>query len=117
MDIAVTWPKTRPLGSYYAELENARRDRLDINFRIPMCPRQRPERCYMVYDGQVRCWTAIKDILWRGTLTVRDPITGNFWPPGYYIVRSPRYHEIQPVPMKGFQGFRYINREEVEPHA
>jgi hypothetical protein len=109
-DIAVTWPKTRPLGSYYAELERARRHGQLINFRVPARPRELPQRCYMVYDGAVRCWSPVKALMWRGEGEVRRVDGMGFWPEGWYIVREPFYAEIEPIPMKGFQGFRYFDR-------
>lgn len=109
-DIACTWPKTKPLGTYYAELENARRRNLVINFRVPARPKSTPQRCYMVYDGFVRCWSPVKAILWRGEGEVRRVDGQGFWPAGWYIMREPFYAEIEPLPMKGFQGFRYFDR-------
>jgi hypothetical protein len=114
-DIIVTWPKTRPLGSYYAELENAKRLGRVINFRIPTRPRATPRRCYMVYDGAVRCWSSVIEVVYRNAGEVRkvasDPgvVEWGFWPAGWYVVRDPVYHELADhgIPMRGFQGFRY----------
>ena|ERR1035437_6480329 len=114
-DIAVTWPKKRSLSSYYAELENAERLGLVINFKIPTMPQQGfvVARCYMVHNGYVRCWNRVLNILERGPRDVKR-IEGGFWSPGIYVVRSPARHELRhPVPMKGFQGYRYVNREEM----
>jgi hypothetical protein len=109
-DIAVTWPKTRPLGSYYAELERARRAGQVINFRVGARPKETPQRCYMVYDGFVRCWMPVKGVVWRNQFEIRR-VGGGWWPPGWYIVRTPVYAELErQVPMKGFQGFRYFDR-------
>lgn len=113
-DIAVTWPKSRPLGSYYIELENASTSGLLINFRVSSLPKTMPERCYMVHDGAVRCWNRVVDMCWQPGGRVLDPATGRFMRPGYYIVRDPAYVELPaPVPMRGFQGFRYVDRREM----
>lgn len=115
IDIAVTWPKTRPLGSYYAELERARRNGQLINYRLSARPRSKPQRCYMVYDGKVRCWSPVKAILWRSETEVRRVDGQGFWPAGWYLVREPFYAELaHPVAMKGFQGFRYFDRSLTE---
>lgn len=114
IDVAVTWPKTRPLGSYYAELKCAMAEGKLINFRLPARPRTQPQRCYMVYDGAVRCWSPVVGVEHKRRGDVIDPVTGRAWPEGWYLVRRPLYVELAtPVPMRGFQGFRYVDREEL----
>lgn len=115
MDLVITWPKSRPLASYLLELRKAERWGQVINYRVPSKPRvkPRPERCYMVHDGAIRGWNAVIDLAWRGEHSVTDPITGAFWASGWYVVRDPQWHEIEPVPMAGFRGFRYIGEIEV----
>jgi hypothetical protein len=109
-DIAVTWPRTRELQSYLNELKRAELAGEWINFRVPFAPKERPERCYMVHTGYVRGWTTVVMVEQRGERAVRDP-AGGYWPAGWYIVREPIWHPLEPeVEMRGFQGFRYIER-------
>lgn len=116
-DIVVTWPKNRPLGSYLAELELAKRDGKIINFRVPSAPHLGTElqRCFRVHDGRVRGWVAILSVEKRGrneVARVRSDAFAGFWPPGWYVVCDPAWHEIprerQPE-MAGFRGFRYYD--------
>jgi hypothetical protein len=116
-DIVATWPKSRPLSSYLDELLKAYRTGQQINFRVARLPRldyaaweERPGRCYMVHDGAVRGYNEIDRFTHRAD--VRDPITGEFMPPGFYIVRDPRWNPIIPIPMAGFQGWRWFDEEE-----
>lgn len=113
-DVIVTWPKKRPLSSYLEELRKAAQDGLFINFRIAQRPRTgfgdwngRPGRCYAVHSGFVRGFNVIAYVIFREEGEVTDPITGQSWPAGNYIVRDPIWHSIDPVPMTGFRGFRY----------
>lgn len=62
-DIVVTWPKSRPLGSYMAELERAKAQGLVVCYRVRSLPPfslgafdyGAPEvRCYRVHDGRVK---------------------------------------------------------------
>lgn len=113
MNIIITWPKTRPLESYVEECAKAHERGQQINFRIPNQPRVivdlLGQRCYVVYDGFVRGWHHIVEIMWRGEGIVKDPVTGENWPEGWYVVRDPLYFPWlgSPVPMRGFQGIRY----------
>lgn len=108
-DLAVTWPKGSPLSVYLERLEYAVAYGLEINFRVPSKPRVTPERCYMVHDGKLRGYNLIRSIEYRGPREV-EKAGGGFWPEGWYIVRAPEWHPILPVPMRGFQGYRYIDR-------
>lgn len=118
-DIVVTWPKTKPLLDYLAELRQADRAGDLINFRVRHLPtwhdqigdhrwngwpwgRTRP-RCYMVHDGAVRGWCRIAGTCWRDDGEVAG------WPAGWYIVRDPWWTPIEPVPMRGFRGWRWYS--------
>lgn len=115
-DIVVTWPKTRPLAAYLLELKKAAAEGLVINYRVSRLPRwpegvmrnwlRRP-RCYMVYDGFVRGYCEIVDACYKPDGRVLDPHTGGFMRAGAFIVRDPEWHRVAPVPMKGFQGWRW----------
>lgn len=113
-DIVLTWPKTRPLESYLTELAQARDAGLVINYRVAHPPNRnvlwvgRAPRCYMVHDGAVRGYTMIRDVLHRDDGEVRDPVTGGFWPEGFYVVREPRWFEVNPITMGGFRGWRFF---------
>jgi hypothetical protein len=110
-DIIITWPKTEPLGSYLMALEVAAERGEVINYRVPSPPKLEPERCYVVYDGEVIGWNEVLSVERRGGEEVLDPRTGNYWPSGWYIVRDPVWHPLRtPLPCRGFQGFRYTER-------
>ncbi len=117
-DIIVTWPKARPLGSYLAELEIAKRDDLTVAFRVPSRPSPTPDRCYRVHDGYVRGWLRVLAVSWSNSVkrVASDPQSG-FWPAGVYVTCDPEWHELKPptpmLPMRGFQGWRWYDRLEV----
>lgn len=111
-DIILTWPKGRTLESYVTALGEAFRNDELINFRVSNLPKDAYEydRVYMVHDGHVRGYNWLHSFALRGENEVKDPITGAFWPEGKYIVRHPGWKAITPIPMKGFQGWRYADK-------
>lgn len=114
LDIVVTWPKTQSLDVYVRNLSQALRQGQQINYRVSRLPKwedgvlgRRPARCYMVHDGAVRGYTTILETMWRGAGEVKRVGEPGFWPQGWYIVRSASWIPIKPVPMRGFQGWRW----------
>lgn len=133
-DIILTWPRDRPLQSYLDELVKAENDGLVINFRVAHPPRdaivsgnqvsvsfrgvQRLPKCYMVHDGYVRGYLEVLEVAYKGSGIVHDTQGDpNRYPAGWYIVRHPKWHPIDPVPMRGFQGFRYASEDWLEIEA
>lgn len=125
-DIVVTWPKSKPLGSYLADLAIAKARDLFINYRVSRLPvwRQAMDdhgwlgwpygaehpRCYMVHDGAVRGWCEVVGARFRKA----GEVTG--WPAGFYVVRSPEWHDVAlPLRMAGFRGWRYFERYRRDP--
>lgn len=112
-DIIVTWPKSRPLASYLTELRKAKESNQVINFRVHRLPKiPLGSRCYRVHNGNVHGYTNIIDFKYRSIDVVSDPVTGGFWPEGNYIVCDPEWHSIDPIPMAGFQGWKYFKEAE-----
>jgi hypothetical protein len=108
--IVVTWPKSRPLSSYLEELAKASRNDEFIHYRVPSLPSiPFGARCYQVHDGAIRGWLTM--LGFSDGSGVIDPITGLSWPKGNYIVRLPRWHPVDPIPMQGFRGWRYYDAE------
>lgn len=113
-DLILTWPKSAPLRVYLTELQNARERGDVINYRVAHPPQGIGEcqRVYMVYDGKIRGYSPFIEVVQRGWGEVRDR-GGGYWPGGWYIVRSPEWVDLDPseqTTMRGFQGYRYIER-------
>jgi hypothetical protein len=113
-DLVLTWPKSTKLNVYLDALAKARGMGGAINFRVaspPLLDEGECKRVYMVHDGKVRGWSPFIAVEWREFGEVEDR-GGGFWPEGWYIVRGPAWHKLESeIPMRGFQGFRYIERE------
>lgn len=112
-DIVITWPKTKDLGTYYVELENAKLHGHVINYRVAVKPKRLLSRCYVVYDGQVVCWSGVIEVRYRAAGEVRrvgSDRNESEWKAGIYIVRWPEYTETVHYAMRGFQGWRYFDR-------
>lgn len=110
MDIILTWPKKRKLASYVEEVKKAATQGKVVCFRVTHLPKKakRGDRAYMVHDGYIRGYMWIVGLTESPEGAVVNPITGDEWPAGNYIMRFPQWHELkEPIPMKGFRGFRY----------
>lgn len=122
IDIVATWPKSKPLETYLEELRKATALDQVINYRVANRPgwefgalRERPARCYMVHDGQVRGYCEIKYVAEFGigeVARVASDAFAGFWPAGTYIVRDPRWRSVEPIPLRGFQGWRWFDEQE-----
>lgn len=116
-DIILTWPKTTSLKTYLTTLRQAHENDLVINYKVaspPLIEEDEVKRVYMVYDGLVRGWNPFVAVEYRGVGEVRQARGGGYWPEGWYIVRKPLWHPLADGDvwkLKGFQGFRYIERE------
>jgi len=114
MNIVITWPKTRALGSYLAELAKAEERGHVAYYRLSSRPDVKEgDRCYHVHDGKVRGYLSVlgmTEFPLDGHAPI-DNVTGKHFQPGIYVERHPHWFAINPVPMRGFQGFRYYREE------
>lgn len=113
-DIIVTTPKDRRADAA-AEAEDAKQYGGDtLYFRrignyAHLCVRP-GERIYFVEDGYVRGFALLDH-----TRTAQEPrtcdTTGREYPEGFFLfMRADSWKWIQPIPMQGFQGWRYAHR-------
>ena len=110
MDIIVTTPK-KEMASAAREAADCIRAGGGEYFRwFPMscAPSVKPgDRMYYVEDGFVRGFAVVS----RCGLSLANQCatTGRVWPPGYYVVMdATSWRWIRPIPMRGFQGLRYV---------
>lgn len=105
-DIIITVPKSTSWKEYEKELDVVKDYSQVLNFKVSNFPKTIPgKKCYIVHDGTVKGWMEIVN------LSEKDfecSTTGEKWK-GKFVERSGKFHYINPIPMKGFQGFRYKN--------
>lgn len=105
-DIIVTLPKNIEWSDYTKELDAVRNGNEIMNFKVNAFPKTKiGNKCYVLHNGAIRGWMKIVG------LSEKDfecTTTGKKWR-GKFIERSGEFHYIEPIPMKGFQGFRYFN--------
>jgi hypothetical protein len=104
-DIVVTIPKKR-LASVEAEEQRVQRaiergqDGWRYFWKMGRLPKKKPRRVYFLWDGAVRAY--------HETLFMEGGdigfINGNIT----RIWLRPKIHEISPIPMSPFRGFRYF---------
>ena len=105
MDIIITIPKSISWSDYQKELDAAEAGEI-MNFKVSNFPKcEVGDKCYVVYDGYIRGYMFISGMSEK---EFDCTTTGNGWS-GKFIERTGQFHYIEPIPMKGFQGFRYMN--------
>lgn len=108
MDIVVTIPKNR-LETVEEEesrvVEGLKKgEKWHFFWSLGRMPKRADdlERCYFLWGGAIR---AYHNIDWFDE-DMECEHTGNFYE-GVCVVLDPIIHNIKPIPMKGFRGFRY----------
>jgi hypothetical protein len=105
MDIIVTIPKSIQWKDYEKELKAVENYKQVMNFKVNNFPKTKPgNKCYLLYNGAIIGWMKIVGMSEKN---FNCTTTGKNWS-GKFIERSGPFHKIEPIPMKGFQGFRYF---------
>ena len=105
-DIIITLPKSISWDDYQKELDLVKDRKNIMNFKVNNFPKtQKGCKCYLVHNGVLKGWMEITGMSEKDFVC---STTGKNWK-GKFIERSGPFHYIDPVPMKGFQGFRYMN--------
>ena len=115
MDIIVTTPKSRMAEAAREAAACIAAGGGDYFRRFP--PRKWPvhlnpgDRVYYVEDGAIRGFAVVDCIC--DEVYARDcDTTARRYPPGLYVMmRADSWCWIRPIPMRGFQGFRYVRNE------
>lgn len=111
MDIIITIPKSIPWEEYKKELKAVEDYSSVMNFKTQHFPKTNVgDKCYLLYNGLILGWMEITGLSEK---TFQCTTTGKVWT-GKFIERSGPLHKINPIPMKGFQGFRYISSFEYQ---
>ncbi|GAG53555.1 unnamed protein product [marine sediment metagenome] len=64
------------------------------------------DRVYFIHDGMIVNYNVFREFTWDAHCDV----TGRDWPGLNLLMETPSVPVTPPVPMKGFRGFRYIER-------
>ncbi len=103
-DIIITLPKTINWSDYELELNAVKDGKEVMNFKVNAFPKTTiGKRCYIVHNGYIKGWMKITGM---SSKEFKCSTTGKLWK-GNFIERSGPFNYIEPIPMKGFQGFRY----------
>lgn len=104
-DIIITIPKSIQWKDYEKELKAVENYKQVMNFKVNNFPKVKPgNKCYLLYNGAIIGWM---EIVGLSEKDFNCTTTGKNWK-GKFIERSGPLHKITPIPMKGFQGFRYF---------
>ena len=105
--ICITIPKSIKWDDYKKEIDAVADWSQEMNFKVNNLPTKvKPgDRCYLCYDGNIIGWMTISSL---GEKQFQCTTTGKDWEKGNYISRSGPFHKINPVPCKGFRGFKYL---------
>jgi hypothetical protein len=106
-DIIITLPSKINWDDYQKELDAVKGGKAVLNFKVPFFPKETGVgcKCYLIYKGYVRGWMKIVGMVEK---EFNCEVTGKKWK-GKFIQRSGEFNKIPPIPMKGFQGFKYLD--------
>ena len=106
-NIIITIPSKIDWEDYQKELKDVEDRNLILNFKVSNFPKETNigNKCYSVYKGFIIGWMEIVGMS-EGNITCET--TGKKWE-GKFIQRSGKFNYIEPIPMTGFQGFRYFD--------
>lgn len=103
-DIIITLPKTISWEEYLEELNLVKDYSNVLNFKVNQFPKIKiGSKCYLVHKGFIIGWM---EIVGLSEKNFTCSTTGKKWL-GKFIERSGPFNYIEPIAMKGFQGFRY----------
>lgn len=103
-DIIATLPKSIKWSDYQKELDAVKDGSSVMNFKVKSFPNTTAgNKFYIVHNGAIRGWM---EIVGLSEESFTCSTTGKEWG-GKFVQRSGEFHPIDPIPMKGFQGFRY----------
>lgn len=105
-DLVITLPKSVKWEDYEKELEAAANGDL-LNFKVPNLPKEAKigNKCYIVHNGEIKGWMEICGLIKGG---FDCTTTGKRWD-GNFVQRTGEFNYLdEPIPMKGFQGYRYM---------
>lgn len=109
-DIAITLPATVRWDDYQRELDAAANGAV-MNFKVRYLPSVDVGcKCYLVHQGVVRGWMRVSGLSRDRKFTCTT--TGREWS-GNFVERTGEFHTVDPVPMKGFRGYRYVTGDPV----
>ncbi|MDD5649027.1 MAG: hypothetical protein PHF86_01200 [Candidatus Nanoarchaeia archaeon] len=105
-DIIITLPANIDWNQYNQELEKVKDYKNVMNFKVTNFPKESKigSKCYLNYRGFIIGWMKIVGFEEK---EFKCSTTGKLWK-GKFIQRSGPFNKINPVPMKGFRGFKYM---------
>lgn len=106
-DIVITLPAKIDWGEYVKELKKVENEEEVLNFKVNSLPTKTSVgcKCYVCWRGSIVGWMKISGLV-SNNFTCST--TGQKWS-GKFIQRTGTFNYLETaIPLKGFQGFRYI---------
>ena len=106
-DIIITLPSKIEWSDYQKELELVKDEKNVLNFKVPFLPKYTSigSKCYLCYRSNIIGWMKITGLINKNFIC---STTNKKWD-GNFIQRSGLFYKLDnPIPMKGFQGFKYF---------
>jgi hypothetical protein len=106
-DIIITIPANIDWKTYTQELNKVKDYKNVMNFKVPNFPVHsgKGKKCFLNYNGNIIGWM---EIVGFSEEEFTCSTTGRKWK-GKFIQRAGPFHPINPIPMKGFRGFKYLD--------
>lgn len=110
--ICITIPKSIKWAEYEKELKAVEDESQEMNYKIPTLPKgvNVGDRCYICHNGFIKGWMKISNL--QRIDGFKCTTTGKYWEPGNYVSRTGVFHYLkEPIPMKGFMGYRKLDKD------
>lgn len=116
-DIVVTIPAARLAAVEAEEADVARRLKRgekagwggwQFYWEMGRLPKEKPRRIYFLWDGAVRAYHDVLDMTDAGECIMEKHTGRERDRDRAAIFMHPEIHEVEPIPMQPFRGFRYF---------
>lgn len=97
------------------DFEDWRREEKRARRRMSHTTRMFPKRAEEILEGGSIYWVIRGLILVRQRITALEPVTGKDGVDRCRIVFDPDYSLVRPTPRRAFQGWRYLEHDDVPP--
>ena len=112
MNIIITIPKSIKWSEYQKEIDKVKDGNHWMLYHIPFKPKYdlKGGKCFLCYNGFIVGFMIIINVFYSDGFMCDT--TGARWPEGWYVCRTGNFYPLMnPVPMKGFRGIRYVDNE------
>lgn len=110
-DIVITLPDEIDWNDYEKEIVSVQKPGKVLNYKVSTFPKHSGigNRCYMCHKGHVKGWMKIVGMSEKEFVCEVTKKKSK----GKFIERGGKFYKVDPIPLKGFKGYMYYDRDRV----